>query len=39
MAKFGGAVGNFNAHKAALPDKNWPVVARDFIEVCVLSPP
>lgn len=32
MAKFGGAVGNFNAHKAALPDKNWPVVARDFIE-------
>ncbi|GIX62048.1 adenylosuccinate lyase [Babesia caballi] len=32
MAKFGGAVGNFNAHKVAFPDKNWPELARDFIE-------
>ncbi|GFE52741.1 adenylosuccinate lyase [Babesia ovis] len=32
MAKFGGAVGNFNAHKMAFPDKNWPLLAKHFIE-------
>ncbi|EDO07643.1 putative adenylosuccinate lyase [Babesia bovis T2Bo] len=32
MAKFGGAVGNFNAHKIAFPDKNWPDLAKDFVE-------
>lgn len=30
-AKFGGATGNFNAHKAAYPDVNWPEFANDFV--------
>lgn len=29
--KFGGATGNFNAHKAAYPDINWPVFADRFV--------
>jgi adenylosuccinate lyase len=28
--KFGGATGNFNAHKVAFPDINWPSFANDF---------
>jgi adenylosuccinate lyase len=32
LAKFNGAVGNFNAHVAALPDVDWPAVSRKFIE-------
>ncbi|ORM42258.1 Adenylosuccinate lyase [Babesia sp. Xinjiang] len=32
MAKFGGAVGNFNAHKVAFPEKDWPSLAKEFIE-------
>jgi len=30
-AKFGGATGNFNAHKVALPEINWPHFADNFI--------
>lgn len=30
--KFGGATGNFNAHKVSYPDINWPVFADKFAE-------
>ncbi len=30
--KINGAVGNFNAHYAALPELDWPALARDFVE-------
>jgi adenylosuccinate lyase len=30
-AKFGGATGNFNAHKAAYPDVDWNTFANDFV--------
>jgi adenylosuccinate lyase len=29
--KFGGATGNFNAHKAAYPDVDWATFAHDFL--------
>lgn len=32
LAKFNGAVGNYNAHVAALPAVDWPAVSRKFIE-------
>jgi adenylosuccinate lyase len=32
LAKWNGAVGNYNAHVAALPDADWPQVSRRFIE-------
>ena len=32
LGKWNGAVGNFNAHHAALPDVDWPLVSRGFIE-------
>ncbi len=32
LGKWNGAVGNFNAHHAALPDVDWPSVSRGFIE-------
>jgi adenylosuccinate lyase len=32
LAKFNGAVGNYNAHVAALPQVDWPAVSRKFIE-------
>src|SRR5262249_28326884 len=32
LAKFNGAVGNFNAHVAAYPKVDWPSVTRAFIE-------
>jgi adenylosuccinate lyase len=32
LAKFNGAVGNFNAHLAAYPHVDWPRVTRAFIE-------
>ena len=32
LAKWNGAVGNYNAHVAALPRVDWPVVSRKFIE-------
>ena len=31
-AKFGGATGNFNAHAAAFPDKDWAKLANTFVE-------
>lgn len=31
-AKFGGATGNFNAHKIAYPDIDWKEFGRDFVE-------
>jgi len=31
-AKFGGATGNFNAHYAAFPNKDWVKLGNDFIE-------
>ncbi len=30
-AKFGGATGNFNAHKVSFPKQNWPSFANDLI--------
>jgi adenylosuccinate lyase len=30
-AKFGGATGNFNAHKAAYPEIDWNAFANDFV--------
>lgn len=32
LAKFSGATGNFAAHKAAFPDKNWTELSRKFVE-------
>ncbi|MEJ0084110.1 MAG: adenylosuccinate lyase [Pseudomonadota bacterium] len=32
LAKWNGAVGNYNAHVAALPAVDWPAVSRTFIE-------
>ena len=31
-AKFGGAVGNFNAHKVAFPKVNWKAFGKKFVE-------
>jgi adenylosuccinate lyase len=32
LGKWNGAVGNFNAHVAAVPDADWPSVSRGFVE-------
>ena len=32
LAKFNGAVGNYNAHLSAYPDLDWEGIARQFIE-------
>jgi adenylosuccinate lyase len=32
LAKMNGAVGNYNAHRIAYPDVDWPFVSRRFIE-------
>ena len=32
LGKWNGAVGNFNAHVAALPQLPWPQIAQDFVE-------
>ena len=32
LGKWNGAVGNFNAHSAALPDNDWPAISARFIE-------
>ena len=32
LGKFNGAVGNFNAHKVAYPDVDWPAVSEQFVE-------
>ena len=31
LGKFGGAVGNFNAHTVAYPNINWPEIAERFV--------
>ena len=31
-AKFGGATGNFNAHKVAFPQTEWKAFGKDFVE-------
>ena len=36
-AKFGGATGNFNAHKVAFPKMDWPSFANQFIDRLGLS--
>ncbi|MEN8174186.1 MAG: adenylosuccinate lyase [Pseudomonadota bacterium] len=37
LGKINGAVGNYNAHLAAYPDKEWPAFARRFVESLGLS--
>lgn len=32
LGKWNGAVGNFNAHSAAVPNADWPTIARKFVE-------
>ena len=32
LAKFNGAVGNYNAHKVAYPNVNWQTLTKNFIE-------
>jgi adenylosuccinate lyase len=32
LGKWNGAVGNFNAHVAALPNTDWPAISRAFVE-------
>ena len=32
LGKINGAVGNYNAHFSAYPDKDWPAFAQNFIE-------
>ncbi|KAK9726596.1 hypothetical protein RND81_05G225800 [Saponaria officinalis] len=32
LGKFGGAVGNYNAHIVAYPEINWPNVAEEFVQ-------
>lgn len=31
FGKFGGAVGNFNAHLSAYPDLDWQAIAEEFV--------
>lgn len=37
LGKFNGAVGNFNAHKLAYPEVDWPAVSQGFIETLGLT--
>ncbi|MCH9770033.1 MAG: adenylosuccinate lyase [Gammaproteobacteria bacterium] len=37
-AKFNGAVGNFNAHRIAYPDIDWPTLSESFIHELGLTP-
>ncbi|KNA20703.1 hypothetical protein SOVF_049920 [Spinacia oleracea] len=32
LGKFGGAVGNYNAHVVAYPEINWPTIAEEFVQ-------
>jgi adenylosuccinate lyase len=38
LGKWNGAVGNFNAHVAALPDIDWPGVSAHFVQSLGLDP-
>ena len=31
FGKFAGAVGNYNAHKIAYPEIDWPHIAQEFV--------
>ncbi len=31
LGKFNGAVGNYNAHQAAYPETDWPMLAEEFV--------
>lgn len=33
--KFGGATGNFNAHRVAFPDRDWRAFAKKFLNECL----
>ncbi len=37
LGKWNGAVGNFNAHVAALPALDWPAIARSFVTSLALE--
>ncbi|HTQ37079.1 MAG TPA: adenylosuccinate lyase [Steroidobacteraceae bacterium] len=37
LGKWNGAVGNFNAHVAAFPRKNWPAISKQFVRRCGLE--
>ncbi|MFT4862169.1 MAG: adenylosuccinate lyase [Pseudohongiellaceae bacterium] len=37
LGKINGAVGNFNAHLAAYPELDWPMMSKDFVEGLGLS--
>jgi adenylosuccinate lyase len=38
QGKLGGAVGNFAAHRAAVPEVNWPAFGRSFVASLGLDP-
>jgi len=38
LGKWNGAVGNFNAHTAAIPDADWPAISQTFLETLALEP-
>jgi adenylosuccinate lyase len=38
LGKWNGAVGNFNAHVAAVPAVDWPAISRTFVESLGLDP-
>lgn len=37
LGKINGAVGNFNAHLVAYPEVNWPLLAKNFVEMLNLD--
>jgi adenylosuccinate lyase len=37
LGKWNGAVGNFNAHVAAVPDADWPAIAQAFVTSLALG--
>jgi len=37
LAKFNGAVGNYNAHRVAYPEIDWPQLAQGFVESLALA--
>ena len=37
LGKFNGAVGNFNAHKVAYPNLDWPAISNSFVKSLGLS--
>jgi adenylosuccinate lyase len=38
LAKWNGAVGNFNAHRVARPDLDWPAIGAQFLRAQGLTP-